>query len=119
MKYIKSIIFFISLVLILNLVISILYYFNLTNDNSNHILKIISFIIIYLLTGLYIGKYSKSKGWLEGLKLSLIIILLSILFILVIPSTKFTLSSFIFYLLLTLLIIIGSQISIKLRKQKK
>ena len=119
MKYIKSIIFFISLVLILNLVTSILYYFNLTNDNSNHILKIINFIIIYLLTGLYIGKYSKSKGWLDGIKMSLIIILLSIIFILIIPSTKFTLYTFIFYLILTLLIIIGSQLSIKLRKQKK
>lgn len=119
MKYIKTIIFFISLVLILNLLTSILYYFNLTNSNSNHILKILNFIIIYLSTGLYIGKRSKSKNLVEGLKISSIIILLSISFILIIPSTKFTLSTFIFYTLLTLLIIIGSKIGVNLRKQKK
>lgn len=118
MKYIKTIIFFICLVLILNLLSSILYYFDITNDKTNHILKIINFIIIYLSTGLYIGKLSKSKGWLEGLKISLIVIALSIMLILIIPSTKFTLISFIYYLLLTLLIISGSQIGLNLKIKK-
>ena len=45
MKYLRTAIFFVAATLILNLISTIFYYFNITSEKLNNILKIINFKI--------------------------------------------------------------------------
>ena len=117
MKYLRTAIFFVAVTLILNLISTIFYYFNITSEKLNNILKIINFIIIFLSTGIYIGRRSNKNGWIEGLKVSLSIILFSILLVLLIPSINFNL--ILYYIFIILITIVGSMIGINFKITKK
>ena len=117
MKYLKTIGFEFILLIILTLITTILYYFNLTSSEANTILKIISFIIVFIFSGIYIGKNSNKKGWLEGLKISginiLLFLLISLLF-----RYKFNIIQFLYYLIISVTVVIGSMIGINFKKRK-
>ena len=115
MKYIKSILIIIIFLLIINILLTILSYFNLLNNN----IKIISYFIPFIVSGLYIGKNSKTKVYFEGLKTSLIFILISLLLIILLPNASFSIKTLINYLLVTIVIIISSIIGKKFIKKKK
>ena len=119
MKYLRTAIFFVASTLILNLISTIFYYFNITSEKLNNILKTINFIIIFLSTGIYIGRRSNKKGWIEGLKVSLSIILFSILLVLLIPSINFNLNLILYYIFIILITIVGSMIGINFKITKK
>ena len=118
MKYIKTIIFESIFFVSLTLILTILYYFNIINSNLNNIFKIIIFIITFLLSGIYIGKRSNKKYYLEGLKISFINIILFILISLLLKN-NFNIKQFIYYLLIIIITTFGSIISINLKKYKK
>lgn len=107
-----------SIMLILSLITTILYYFNITGESFNNILKIFSFIITFILTGIYIGKNSTKKGWFEGIKISLITILIFLILSLVFKHS-FNIWQIIYYLILSITITLGSIIGINFRKEKK
>lgn len=116
MKYLKSLGLLVGSFLILNIIISILSYFELFNPNIIKVLKIIVIIISCLISGIYIGLKSNKKGYLEGLKLGgIIIVLLSLLIIILRPITfnKFT---WLYYLLILGLEVLGSTIGINKKK---
>ena len=116
MKYIKSSIFFIILLFSINLIITILSYFDIFNNDIISIIKIISYLIIFIITGIYIGLKSKRKAYIEGLKLSLIII--SIFFIISIIFTRINIKSILSYLIIISLIVLGSIIGINIKRLK-
>ncbi len=117
MKYLKTIGFEFILLIILTLITTILYYFNLISSGTNNILKIITFIIVFIFTGIYIGKNSNKKGWLEGLKISginiLIFLLVALLF-----KYDFNILQFLYYLITSVTVVIGSMIGINFKKNK-
>lgn len=117
LKYLKTIAFEFIILLILTLISTILYYFDITGTTSNNTIKIISFIIIFMTSGIYIGKNSDKKGWLEGLKISginiLIFIILSLLF-----RYDFNFMQFVYYLISSITVILGSMIGINFKKKK-
>lgn len=117
MKYLKTIMVFFSLLFITTIINTIFYYFNITSSSANNIIKIIIFIIVFIITGIYIGKNSSKKGWLEGLKISGIIIgiflLLSLIF-----KYNFNIIQILYYLICTLMIVLGSIIGINFKKKK-
>ncbi len=117
MKYLKTIGFEFILLIIFTLIYTILYYFNITGANLNNILKIISFIIIFLSTGVYIGRNSQKKGWIEGLKVSSITILI-FLIISLIFKYSFNLKQILYYVICTILIVVGSMLGINFKKRK-
>ena len=114
MKYLKSSIFFIILLFIINLIITILSYFDLLNDNTLSIIKIISFILIFITTGIYNGYNTKKKAYLEGLKFSLILIV--IFFIINVIMKNLNISSLLYYLIIICLIEVGSIIGINIKR---
>ena len=118
MKFIKSSIFMLIIFFTLNLIITIISYFDLFNNSLINIIKIISFIIIFISTGIYLGLNSKKKAYIEGLKLSAIIIVIFSIITLIIPNLDFSIKTIISYLLLTSLIVIGSSIGINKRRLK-
>lgn len=118
MKYIKTIGYEFTLIFIFTLIYTILYYFNITSTSFNNILKIISFVIIFFLTGIRIGRLSSKKGWLEGLKIAcitiVILIVLSILF-----RYDINIKEIIYYFIILITLVVSSMIGINFKKIKR
>lgn len=121
MNYIKklgiSILWVISFFLSLTFIISLFNYFNIINDKIVEIVKILIPITSIFIGGLKIGKNSKNKGWLEGLKLGLIFVIFIVIFNFLALDVKFELKNIIFYIILTISCILGSMIGI-MKKSK-
>ena len=117
MKYLKTLMYEFIILVILTLITSILYYFNIINSGINYIFKIIIFIITFLFSGMYIAKKSKKKYYLEGLKISLINIFIFLIFSLLFKY-GFNLNQILYYLLIILITTFGSIIGGNIKKDK-
>lgn len=118
MKIFKSIVLWLSLIIIFTLITTILNYFDLLSNNILNILKSIFFIIINIVIGIYNGKNTNEKGYLCGIKLSLVLVFISIILSLLNPNENILLQ-IVYYIMTSLLIIIGSVIGINLKINNK
>lgn len=100
------IIFFIALTFLKTL----FEHFNITNYKINNIINIIVPILSFAFGGYKIGKKSEKKGWLEGLKLSLFIIVLMSLATVFID--KFKIEYLIYLVILTISGMFGGMLGI-------
>jgi len=120
MKYFKnlgmSFAYIIGTLLILTFIITILSYFNFMRDKIVSIFKITIPIISLFIGGYYIGKKSIKKGFIEGLKLSLIFSIILIIFNFLAFDNSFKLKYLLFYLILIISSILGSMIGINRKK---
>lgn len=114
-KILNSLGYFFIILLIGTLFITLINYFNLLNTKIISILKFILPISAMLISSYKLGKISEKQGYLEGLKLGSIIILIFLLLILLLDS--FSLRSILYYLILLLTSIIGSMIGINKKNQ--
>lgn len=107
-KYIKSLIIFLSSIVIIPIFLTI---FNLFKLKTNKIMIIIIGALIMFIIGLILGRKSESKGYLNGLLLSVITILILIIVSLIF---KFSLNinSLIYYVILIISTVFGSMIGI-------
>ena len=108
----KCFIYMVSILLISTFVITILNYFNIFNGKVVTFFKIIIALISMFVGGFIMGKNSKQKGWLEGLKLGLIILLTLVLINYLILRQSFQVRNLIYYLILLSSVIFGSMIGI-------
>lgn len=113
-KYLISFGIFVGLILITALFINIFYYYNLINTTVYKIIIIITISIITFISSYLLGKKTKEKGYLEGIKFSLIII--ALMFILSIIFKNLSLNTIIYYLIIVLSSITGSSIGINKKK---
>ena len=109
-KYLKSFIWFIIPLFLIILIINILYYFDIVDNNLVKYLKIIAILIPSFLSGLIRGYNSQNKGYINGIKLSLIIIIIFFVFSLILKS--FNLFDLIYYIIIILTITFGSMVGI-------
>lgn len=112
----KSLLISILLFLILTLLITILNYFNLLSLNGINISKILIPIISVLLGSFYMGTKAKNRGWLEGIKLSLLIIFILLIINLLIFKNNFAIKNLIYYLIILISSMVGSMIGINKKK---
>lgn len=116
MKYAKnlgfSLLFIIGSLLILTLLLTFFNYFNLFSNGLVSTFKIIIPIISLFAGGFFIGKKSSKKGWLEGLKLSLIFTIILILFNLLGLGNKLELKNILYYLIIIISCIFGGMLGI-------
>lgn len=117
-KLLKPIIYIFSILILSLLLLTTLNYFDITNQNTSTIIKILIPIISFFIGSFILGKNSNKKGWLEGLKLSSILILLFILLNYIIFKQSFQIKSIIFYITLIISSILGSIIGIN-KKNKE
>lgn len=75
-KYSYHFLYTIISMLIFLLLITTLYHFNIITSNIYQILKLIFLLGTILISGIILGKKATSKGYLEGMKLALFIIIL-------------------------------------------
>ena len=114
MKYVKKIFKTLLLTatffLAFSLLITLFNYFNIINYQTLAISKIIIPILSLGFSGLLMGKKASKNGWLEGLKISLIIIL--ILFIINLIMGIFNPKILTYFLILIICAIFGSILGI-------
>ena len=107
----KSIIYVISIILVITIFVTILSYFNIFSDNIIKFFKLITPIISIFIGALIMGRNSNKNGYLEGIKLAIIIDFLFIIFSII--FNNFKLESIIFYIILLASSILGSIIGIQ------
>lgn len=123
MNYLKNIgismLYIIGFILVLTLLSTALNYFNIIGKNTITVLKIIIPIISLFIGGYYIGKKSNKKGWLEGLKLSLIFSVILIIFNYLGFDNSFEIKNILYYLIIIISCIFGSMIGISKNTKEK
>lgn len=107
-KYIKSLIIFLTSIVIIPLFLTI---FNLLKLKTNRIIIIIIGAILMFVLGLILGKKSESKGYLQGLLLSVITILMLVILSLIFKF-PLNINTLIYYIILTITTILGSMLGI-------
>ena len=112
-KYLKSYLYLFGSILVLTLILSIINYFY---TFPTKVIKLLIPIISILISSIILGKNTKSKAYLEGLKFTLIYIILSIIVSLH-TKNPFTFKLILSYLLQLLTGIVGSMIGINLSKR--
>lgn len=108
--------FFLGSLLLLLLLFTTFYYFNWIGHKTWSVIELIIPLLSCFISGMIIGRRSSKKGWLEGIKLSGIILLFFLLFSLLINSSL-TLQTLIYYIILISVIIFGSMIGINFQKK--
>ena len=116
MKYLKSLGLFIGSFLTSNIIITILSYFELLNPTLITIIKIFIIISSCLISGIYLGLKSNKNGYLEGLKLGGIILVIYILLTLILKPIEFNKFTWLYYLIIIGLEVLGSMIGINKKK---
>jgi len=121
-KYLKKIgmsfIYILSIILILTLITTLLYYFNLIGDKVFSMFKIIIPSFSVLLGGIYIGKNSNKLGYIEGLKLGIMFCIFLLIFNFLAFSNSFKIKYLLFYVILNISSILGSMIGINKSKKE-
>ena len=112
----KSLIYLISILLISNLILTIFSYINVIKGSGVVIFKIIILLISFFISGFIFGKSSTKKGWLEGIKISLIYLMLLIIIGILSNIKIFEIKNIIFYLIIIITTTFGSMVGINKRK---
>lgn len=123
MEYLKklgiSLIFSFSFLIGLSFIFSILNYINFINDSIFKFIKIFIPISSIFIGGFLIGKKSSSKGWLEGIKFGLIVLLLMLILSFIFFNNDINIKIIFYYLILLLTSITSSMIGINFKKDNK
>lgn len=108
--------YLLGVLLILSLLTTTLYYFNLMGNKVYEVLQFVIPVISFLTGGFIMGKHAKQKGWLEGLKLGLFTSILFLLFTFFGLGQKLGLPNMIYFLVIIITITFGSMIGINYKK---
>lgn len=121
MRYLKNIgisfLYIIGLLFILTFFITLLNYFNVFGSKTMAVLEIIIFALSLFVGGVVIGRKSNKLGWLEGLKLGGIFLVILLLFNYLGLDHSFKIKDLIFYLILFISTMFGSMVGINRKKQ--
>lgn len=111
MKYLKCLGIIFIPILVLGIIYTSFYYFDIMGNNVFKWLSLITMILSLFIGCMYLGKKSKSKGWFEGLKIGLGI---SIIYFLIsfLGFESFSIKNIIYYLVIILTSMFGSMFGI-------
>lgn len=122
MNYIKNIsisfLYIIGVTIVLTFIMTLLNYFNIITGSVLTITKIIITFIAIFIGGFIIGKKSKTKGWLEGIKLGIIILIILGIINFLILKVNFEFRIILYDIIILFSCTFGSIIGINLNHQK-
>ncbi len=123
MNYMKnlgiSILISLGMIVILTTLITIFSYFDIFDTPFVSTMKIIIPILSFFIGGISLGKKSNQKGWLEGIKLGLILIIMILIFNYLALDWSFNIKNILYYLILIFGSILGSMIGISRKKKEE
>ena len=111
-QYGKTIAVFGGFLILLAMLLSLFQTFNILYSKSTDILIMIGMILSLFIIGFSYGKKAEKKGFLEGLKIGVCLIILLIFINLIFYQTGFSLERFLYYTVLILSSTFGSMIGI-------
>jgi len=114
LNYLKTIGITLLIILIGTIIITFLNYFGILNSKIINIISLILPIITLFYGGYRTGRLSSKKGYIEGLKIGIIFIILITIFNLIFNDIKWF--NIIYYVILVLSSILGSMLGINKRK---
>lgn len=117
LKYLKALLYIFVLIIVFSLLISTLNYFDIVGSGIINIFEIISVIVSMFVGGVFIGKNSNNKGYLQGLKIGGISLVILFLLNYLGFNNSFSISTILFYLIIIVSSIIGSVVGINKNKQ--
>lgn len=104
----------VSILLVL-LLTTTLYYFNIISPKTYNIVKLITFLLTLFINSFILGKKSKNKGYLEGIKLSTFIIIIFLIFTIITKS--FSIKYLLYYLIIVITSSFGGMVGISRKKE--
>ena len=113
----KFLLIIFSSILILGLLLNTLYYFDIVNNNIYNIMKMLIVLITLFVSALFFGKSSLKYGFVEGLKLGAIFLLVMIILKLI-TNSDFDIRTGIYSIIILLTTSVGAIIGIN-KKEKK
>ena len=113
--WIISLGWFFGLFLGMSFVVTVLNYFNLLDSGSVSIFKYMIPLISIAVAGFTMGRHSKEKGYLSGIKIGVSVIFIFVIVILLVDKLSF--KSLLYYVILLLTSILSSMIGINLTKK--
>lgn len=124
MNYLKNVgiafIYIICFLLGLTFISTLFNYINLFGNTFINVLKVIIPVISLFVGGFVIGKRTGKKGWLEGIKLSLIFLVFLTIFNYLTLDFSMSLKAIIYYIILMIATTFGSMIGVnKFKPEKK
>lgn len=114
-KYLISYAYTLGIIIVGTFIITLLNYFNLLNSNITNTLKLIIVIVSIFVGAFLLGKKSNKKGYLEGIKYSVIFILVLIIINLIVIR-NFDIKSVIYFLIIVGSSTFGSMIGISKKR---
>lgn len=109
-KISKSLIVILCLIFIFSLIGNIFYYFDIFSNTTMKYFEMTMVMLSSFIGGFILGRNVPNKGYLYGIKLSLIVITIFIIFEIIFQNIK--LSNIIYYLIITICITFGSMLGI-------
>ena len=116
-KLCKIVITTILSIIILGFILTILYYFDVINNNIYNIIKMIIVLLSLFINAYLLGKSSTKYGLVEGLKLGGIILII-MLILKITTNSSFDIRTIIYSIILLLTSSIGSIIGINKKENK-
>lgn len=98
MKYGKYLLYLIITMLISIFILTVIYYYNLIDDNTFKFLKLMSLLLSIFIYSFCLGKDNKKKGLITGIIFSLIIV--TLLLISTIIISKFQIRLLLYYIMI-------------------
>lgn len=115
-KYGLRLLYTIISILVSILIITTLYYFNIISSATYNILKIVVLLINIFISSFILGKKAVSKGYLEGIKLSIMIIPILLMLSLIL-GLSLKPRVIIYYLIIASTSIFGSMVGISRKRE--
>ena len=116
-NYLKSFLLCISSILLLTLLFTTFNYFNWMSTPTMNLIKMFIPIFSLVLGGIYLGSKALKRGWMEGLKLSLLILFFFILLHLLWLKEGFELKNLLYGIILCISTMVGSMIGINVKRK--
>ena len=116
LKYLKALIYIFIPIFVFNILLSILYYFDVVGNGMIQYIKLFTVAISMLIGGIYIGNKASKKGWLEGIKVGLEVLILLFLIRYLAFDQGICFQTIIYYFILLASSMLGSMIGISKRK---
>ena len=119
MNYIKALGISFLGIIIMSMLTTILYYFDVISTNVGSIFNIITPILFIMVGTVYLGMKTSKKGWLAGIKFGFIFLIIIGLINILFYHKNYELINILYYLIIIMTSILGSMIGINLKKPVK
>ena len=114
LKYLKTLGIVLLIIVVSNIIVSTLNYFGIINGNTLKVIDLLIPIIAFIYGGFRIGTMSTKKGYLEGLKISLIYTVMATIVNLIFNSIKWY--NILYYIILIAITMFSSMIGINKKR---